>query len=195
MSRKLFRPALALAALLLAAAPLPAGDPFPASYYGYNLDDPHPGYYGGGRYREYYNYGRGYGLANFPMPLPGDPYLFPFHTYYRRVHPVLPPPDALVAISDSTVVVEVRVPADAEVWFDGAKTQQTGPTRTFVSPPLTPGTDYSYTVRVRWNDAGRAKEEAREVEVHAGDRIRVEFPEPEALPKPRPQPADDKPAL
>ena len=37
----------------------------PASLYGYNLDDPSPGYYGGGRYREYYSYGRGAGLALF----------------------------------------------------------------------------------------------------------------------------------
>src|SRR5947209_10549670 len=72
----------ALAALLGLAAPSPAwelGGPlyqrglsnaYPASYYGYNLDDNSAGYYGGIRYQQYYAYGRGYGLANFPGPLP-----------------------------------------------------------------------------------------------------------------------------
>src|SRR5262249_37440338 len=77
--------ALAVVSSILSAAPALAwdlGGPLyqrgypkdpPASIFGYNLDDPHPGYYGGGRYREYFSYGRGYGLANFPGPLPNYP--------------------------------------------------------------------------------------------------------------------------
>src|SRR5262249_61454712 len=37
---------------------------FAPSYYGYPLDDTTAGYYGGGRYREYYSYGRRFGWAN-----------------------------------------------------------------------------------------------------------------------------------
>src|SRR5437763_6784079 len=42
----------------------------PPSAYGYPLDDYAGGYYGGGRYREYYGYGRGVGFADFPGPIP-----------------------------------------------------------------------------------------------------------------------------
>src|SRR5947209_318707 len=82
-------PALALAVLLFtngtAAAWWPAfgyngpsgtvANPYQPSYFGYPLDDYSAGYYGGGRYREYYSFGRGYGVANYPGPLigPGNP--------------------------------------------------------------------------------------------------------------------------
>jgi uncharacterized protein (TIGR03000 family) len=46
------------------------------------------------------------------------------------------------------------VPADAEVWFNGVPTKQTGTRREFVTPPLDPGGDYSYRLRVRWNEGG-----------------------------------------
>ena len=57
----------------------------------------------------------------------------------------------------------VTVPADAEVWFDGAKTAQAGPYREFVSPPLRPGRSYSYDVRARWKDGGREVDRTRRV--------------------------------
>src|SRR4051794_838257 len=70
----------ALVALLLSSAVAqawPLGSylytnrwPVPPSYYGYALDETNPGHYGGGRYREYYGYGRGYGLADHPGPVP-----------------------------------------------------------------------------------------------------------------------------
>src|SRR4051794_11135935 len=44
--------------------------PVPPSYYGYPLNDTAPTYFGGINYREYYSYGRGYGLADFPGPVP-----------------------------------------------------------------------------------------------------------------------------
>ena len=56
----------------------------PASYYGYNLDAPHPGYYGGGDYREFYAFGRGTGIANFPGPVPGPEYYWDWTNPWRR---------------------------------------------------------------------------------------------------------------
>jgi len=168
-------------------------DPYPPSAYGYNLDDLHPGYYGGGRYREYYNFGRGYGLANFPDSLPRYPYADP---YGDRVRHVWTSPPAAAAVDPSVVpalprepvvYLEVQVPADAEIRLDGTTTKQTGTTRLFVSPPLKAGEEYTYEVRVRWTNNGRAVEQVRQVAVHAGDRLRLTFPttpEPEVLPAP-----------
>ena len=49
------------------------GDRIPASWYGYPINDPSPfNYYGGANYREYYGYGRGYGIAGFPGPFPAS---------------------------------------------------------------------------------------------------------------------------
>ena len=73
------------------------------------------------------------------------------------------------------VTVNVSVPADAEIWFDGTKTVQTGPARRFVSPPVTPGPDYTYEVKARWRENGTAVTQTRRVIVHAGDVINLRF--------------------
>ena len=67
------------------------------------------------------------------------------------------------------------MPADAEVWFDGEKTKQTGALRQFVSPPLAPGRSYSYAVRVRWTKDGQPVEEERRISVRAGAWSRFDF--------------------
>lgn len=54
----------------------------------------------------------------------------------------LPPPGAALII--------VKVPAEAELWFDGSKTSQGGSYRQFVTPPLSAGSNHSYTLRARW---------------------------------------------
>src|SRR5438132_11221929 len=41
--------------------------------------------------------------------------------------------------ADRAARVELRVPADAQVWVDGARATQTGPRRTYAAPPLVPG--------------------------------------------------------
>ncbi len=69
----------------------------------------------------------------------------------------------------------MSVPANAEIWFDGAKTKQTGPSREFVSTPLAPDRSYTYHLRVRWTEDGRTIERTRRVPVRAGDRIRLDF--------------------
>jgi len=73
------------------------------------------------------------------------------------------------------VTVNVSVPADAEIWFDGTKTTQTGAARSFVSPPVSPGHDYTYEVKVRWRQNGKAVTRTRRVIVHAGDVINIWF--------------------
>jgi uncharacterized protein (TIGR03000 family) len=73
--------------------------------------------------------------------------------------------------------IEVRVPADAEIWFDDAETVQTGTVRLFVSPPVTPGHDYSYEVRAKWKEDGREVIQSRRITFHAGEHVNIGFPD------------------
>ena len=75
------------------------------------------------------------------------------------------------------VYIEIHVPADAEIWFDDAKTIQTGTVRLFVSPPLTPGYDYTYEVRAKWTEDGQEVIQSRRITVHAGEQATITFPE------------------
>jgi uncharacterized protein (TIGR03000 family) len=72
-------------------------------------------------------------------------------------------------------LIEVRVPQDAQVWFDGDPTQQRGTDRLFSSPPLEPGKRYHYDVKARWHDGDRAVEKTRTVHVEAGRHVTVDF--------------------
>jgi uncharacterized protein (TIGR03000 family) len=69
----------------------------------------------------------------------------------------------------------LHVPADAEVWFEGAKTKQTGTLRYFFSPPLEAGKSYSYQVQVRWQKEGKTIERKRRIVVHPGDALQLDF--------------------
>jgi uncharacterized protein (TIGR03000 family) len=78
-------------------------------------------------------------------------------------------------MDENAALIAVRVPPEAEIWFDGKKTSQAGPVRRFETPPLEPGNDYSYEVRARWNENGREVDRTRKVMVHAGDRLALNF--------------------
>jgi uncharacterized protein (TIGR03000 family) len=75
----------------------------------------------------------------------------------------------------NTAYIDVRVPANATLWFNGVKTDQTGRTRRFVSPPLPRGREYEYTVRASWEVNGKKVTQSRRVRVHAGDWVRLEW--------------------
>jgi uncharacterized protein (TIGR03000 family) len=70
-----------------------------------------------------------------------------------------------------TARIQVRVPANAEVWFDGNKTSQTGNLRPFLTTELKPGMDYAYEIRVRWTEKGQSREQTRKVTFRSGDRL------------------------
>jgi len=71
--------------------------------------------------------------------------------------------------------IEVRLPANAELWLDGAPTAQRGQTRTFESPPLELGRTFTYEFRARWMEDGQVKEDARRVDAFAGAKKKIEF--------------------
>jgi uncharacterized protein (TIGR03000 family) len=144
------------------------------------------GYYGYGYYPSYI-----YPYPNYYYSLPSYYYTSPSYYYGYS------PPSAYVPDYSSTLVtptpaassvsIDVRLPvADAEVWFEGDKTKQTGTLRSFVSPALKPGAPYTYHVKARWQVDGTPFEQSRTVVVQAGQAVTVDFTilERETLPKP-----------
>ena len=79
------------------------------------------------------------------------------------------------------ILVDLHVPGNAQVWFDGNATEQTGDWRSYVSQPVDSDNAMHYEVRARWTDAnGRTIEQTRRVAVHAGQRSQVDFLRPAA---------------
>jgi len=173
-------------------------------YGGYNAGGYRPGYFGGyqGRYGyDHRGYGYGYsspGLYGSAAYLSGG-YEAPPDYYYSPDYTTTAPdygvssysaPDAAApaaataapaAVPGSTpgsATVDVNVPASAQLWFNGSATKQTGDARRFTSPSLTPGQDYTYTVRARWTDNGHVTDETRTITVHAYQVTFVDFTEP-----------------
>jgi uncharacterized protein (TIGR03000 family) len=73
----------------------------------------------------------------------------------------------------------IRVPADAEILFDGVITTQKGTRRLFITPTLRAGTKYHYEIVARWQQDGQTVRKSRQVEVSAGASISVNFVESE----------------
>jgi len=144
-------------------------------YYGYGYG---PGYFGGyypfdNGYDSYYRSYAGYNGYS-PLSMAGyggssDP------SYAAQASR----PPAMVgrapAMPDTTVVIDLRVPADALVWINDSKTEPTGALRRFVSPPLLPKQTALYDIRCRWEQDGRQQEQTRHVTVRAGDRLAINF--------------------
>ncbi len=86
-----------------------------------------------------------------------------------------PGAQAAATTDPNAAVIDLRVPADAQVWFDGDPTNQRGPDRVFTSPALDPGKTYHYDVKARWTENGRPVERTRRVDVRAGQRTTVDF--------------------
>jgi uncharacterized protein (TIGR03000 family) len=70
----------------------------------------------------------------------------------------------------------LRVPADARVWFDQSQTDQTGTFRSFVSPPLASGREYTYAIRVQWKRDSKDVTQTRKVTFHAGELVSLAVP-------------------
>jgi uncharacterized protein (TIGR03000 family) len=89
-----------------------------------------------------------------------------------------PAPDAetqTTAEGEGTAKVTVIVPLDAEVYFDGSPTTQTGSERQFTTPPLEKGQNYSYQIRASWDADGDTVSRTKKVFVQAGADVRVDF--------------------
>jgi uncharacterized protein (TIGR03000 family) len=119
-------------------------------------------------------------IPNNGYSYPGRPLFCKTPSYFAAPEPIdlEPVGVAPVAAAPAPAVVSIHVPAEAEVWFDSNKTQQTGNDRTFQSPPLPGGRAYHYAVRARWVQDGKTMEQFQMVKVQAGQQSRVQFPQP-----------------
>src|SRR5262249_17691924 len=79
---------------------------------------------------------------------------------------------------DGIARITVVVPADAEVYFDGTETTQTGTERVLRTPVLNKGSTYSYAIRAVWTEDGNPVEKTRKVSFRAGSKLRVDFTSP-----------------
>lgn len=84
--------------------------------------------------------------------------------------------------ADGSVLINIHVPANAELWIgEQEMLNQSGPQRQFRSPPLTAGKEYSYELTARWTDAaGREVVRKRTLNFQAGtqQRLDVDFMAP-----------------
>src|SRR5262249_2775335 len=82
-------------------------------------------------------------------------------------------PDAIAApgigtqetsVVGEAIVITVRLPADAVLEIDGYRTESTGQVRTFRTPPLAAGREYSYTLKA----TSQGKEVSRKIDIAHG---------------------------
>ena len=81
--------------------------------------------------------------------------------------------------TNNTAHLQLLVPENAEVLVEGSKTTTTGTIRDFISPPLTPGKNMTYSITVRYPDAGgKTVEETHSLRVRANDQLRIDCTKP-----------------
>jgi uncharacterized protein (TIGR03000 family) len=114
-----------------------------------------------------------------PMPVPGQVQQG-YRSYYRTPTAEAPA---------GAVLLNVQVPENAKVWIDGAPTTSTGLSRSFVTPSLTPGRQFTYEVKAQWNDGTQQVTRTRRIPVQAGQAIDINLQQPtqEELRAPRPK--------
>jgi len=152
---------------------------FPSGPFGGPFGSPiGDGPFGGGGYG--YSPGGGYYSPAFS---PSSFYSAPSSSWYSSSSYFLPVLSStsmdLTTKSPNTnekAAIEVKVPANAQVWFDDAKTAQKGTDRYFSTPALPRGKSYVYEVRATWTDGeGRSVEQTKQVTVEPGKWSVVNF--------------------
>jgi uncharacterized protein (TIGR03000 family) len=168
--------------------------PYRWSYYGF-----YPGYFGTNYYYSTPYFYPGYAYSEGYYPGYEESYTYSQPVQTTEYSSFYPPEETAgyaagpAAVEPNAVLIRLTMPPDAELWFNGEKTTQTGSAREFVSPPLTPGKDYTYTVHARWMQNGQEVDRDRTLTVHAGDRLNLDLmaaaPPPATRTAPLPAPA------
>src|SRR5262249_21307670 len=76
----------------------------------------------------------------------------------------------------SVAHITVRLPENADLWLHGTKVTATGPVRVFNTPPLAPGSKYTYAVRARWLDNDTTMDQKQTIVFTPGENVEVSFP-------------------
>jgi uncharacterized protein (TIGR03000 family) len=187
MKKRLF--ALAAVGILVLASPgtssailFGAGGGFGLPYYHYGWGGypfGYPGAYAAGYGTPVLGYGGAAYAPGYGLTYPYASYALPASTSAAGYLTRFTHAPGSGAAADTTAAVQVEVPANATLWFDGVQTKQTGVLRTFHTPPLERGHSYHYDVKARWEQNGKPVERLRRVNVHAGARVTVDFKQPD----------------
>jgi uncharacterized protein (TIGR03000 family) len=98
------------------------------------------------------------------------------------------PPDENPVAEPAAATVELILPdAEALVWFNGKRMTATGEVRTFTTPRLAPGRDFTYDLVVAWREGGKLVSHRRTVAVSAGGTTLVDFTRPATAPPGQPK--------
>jgi len=82
---------------------------------------------------------------------------------------------AAVPAPSQPATVTVQVPTEARLFVNDYQSKQTSATRTIVTPPLSAGQEYVYTLRAEVVRDGRTVTESRQVSFRAGGTVAVDF--------------------
>jgi uncharacterized protein (TIGR03000 family) len=139
------------------------------------------GYYGGGYYSPYNSYS---------SPYYSNGYAYSVPAYADGANPgsyqsFYPSSSAVQQGLDTATNIHVRVPASAQVMFDGTQTTQTGTDRMFTTGPLDPTKNYSYQITANWTENGNERRESRTVRIIPGQSVDVDFMRAAPLPQPK----------
>lgn len=113
------------------------------------------------------------GYGYYPGPGPGTyPWIDgPGVPFDRRK--IMPSPEP--TSDPRTACLVVKIPAEAELWFDQTPTEAAGSYRVFVTPPLPLDQSSSYVLRARWLIKGYELTRTETVEVRPGGTATVNF--------------------
>jgi uncharacterized protein (TIGR03000 family) len=160
------------------------GNGFNNGYYGNGFNNGYYGngygnnWYGRGYYGNPYSGNNGY-YSNWSSPSYADyepNYYYGQQPNYQQQGYTSFYPQQQHQMPQNAAMVHVHLPRNAELWFGGDKTTQTGSERDFVTPELKGDKDYFYTLKARWTDQdGKQVEQTRRVKVHANSHAMVDF--------------------
>jgi uncharacterized protein (TIGR03000 family) len=74
------------------------------------------------------------------------------------------------------VLVRLMLPnPSARVWFDGSPTEQQGSDRLYISPPIDPNKNYTYTIKASWMENGKEVTKEQKLSVRANQQAMASF--------------------
>lgn len=131
------------------------------------------GYYGGGYRSGYYSNGYypSYGSTIIAAPVTPS---------YQSYYPSMTNDSFASSSADGTASIAVRVPANAQVWWNGSPSTVGGEMRLFRTAPLS-SEGSTQTFQARWTGAdGQQVSQTREVRVTPNGNFNVDFNQPDS---------------